>query len=66
MFYDHYDSRTGHFEDFQYLFNQSESVENDGIYSYYDYYDYSGFGDVDTGIFTAIMERNASHLGFEV
>ena len=63
VFYEHYDSTIRHYEEFQYLFNQSESVENDGIYSYYDY---SGFGDVDAGTFTAIMERNASHLGFEV
>ena len=43
------------FDEFQYVFNQSEIVDNDGIYSY-----------GDSGRYTGIMARNASHLGFEV
>ena len=51
--YDLYDEDS--FDEFQYVFNQSEIVDNDGIYSY-----------GDSGRYTGIMARNASHLGFEV
>ena len=49
----YYDTITdGFYDDFQYEYNQSEAVEND----------------VGSGLstYTAIMDRNASHLGFEV
>ena len=41
--------------EFQYVFNQSEVVDNDGIYSY-----------GETERYTVTMARNASHVGFEV
>ena len=42
----------GFYDDFQYKYNQSEAVDND----------------VGRGLstYTAIMDRNASHLGFKV
>ena len=43
------------FREFQYKYNQSEAVENTGVYSY-----------GDDGLYSVIMDRNESHLGFEV
>ena len=65
--YDYYDYDFG-FEEFQYVYNQSETVENDGYYSYYSYYyGYDSSGQfVEPGSYTGILDRNASHLGFEV
>ena len=50
VYYDIY--RDGFYDYFEYEYNQSETVDNDG----------------DSGLsyYTAIMDRNASHLGFEV
>ena len=51
--YGDYDYDYSNYYHFQYAFNQSETVDNDASYG-------------DSGRYTAIMARNASHLGFEV
>ena len=53
--YEHYGDVGSTYVEFQYVFNQSEVVDNDGIYSY-----------GETERYTVTMARNASHVGFEV
>ena len=48
----HYDSYYPDYVEFQYVYNQSEIVDN--------------YGQGDTGRYSGILARNASHLGFEV
>ena len=48
----HYDSYYSGYVEFQYVYDQSEIVDN--------------YGQVDTGRYSGILARNASHLGFEV
>ena len=51
--YGDYDYDYSNYYLFQYAFNQSETVDSDSFYG-------------DSGRYTAIMARNASHIGFEV
>ena len=52
--------QNGRYHGFSYTFDQSETVDN---LDYYYYYYYDSYDDVS---YTAILDRNASHLGFEV
>ena len=53
-----------HYFSFSYEFNKSETIDSDGHYYYY--YDYDYDYDYNLSSYTAILDRNASHLGFEV
>ena len=56
---------TGHYLYFSYEFNKSETVDTYG-YGYDYYYEYDYGYDHNLSSYTAILDRNASHLGFEV
>ena len=53
--------QNGHYHYYSYEFNQSETVDTYGYY-----YDYDDHGNHNLSSLTAILDRNASHLGFEV
>ena len=53
-------NQSGHYHYYSYVFNQSETVDTNGYFSDHDHSNHN------LSSLTAILDRNASHLGFEV